>query len=79
MLPVAQAITGRVYSILLAPLTTHVVVQIDDNFLETFIPRNEAEELRIGNDVVAFPSDDGTKIRLICLIPTGNLLVPCGN
>ena len=65
MLPVAQSITGRIYSILLAPLTAHVVVQKGDNFFETFIPRNEAEKLRIGNEVIAFSSDDGTKIRLV--------------
>ena len=65
MLPSAQSITGRVYSILLAPLTAHVVVQVDDNFLGTFIPRNEAEKLRVGIEVVASTSDDGTKIRLV--------------
>jgi hypothetical protein len=63
MLGIARPITGRVYSILLAPLTAHVVVQVDDNFLETFIPRGEAEKLSVGNEVVASPGEDGTKIR----------------
>lgn len=65
MLPNAQSITGRVYSVILAPLTAHVVVQVEDNFFGTFIPRNEAEKLRVGNEVVASTSDDGTKIRLV--------------
>jgi hypothetical protein len=63
MLPIARPITGRVYSILLAPLTAHVVVQVNDNFLETFIPRSEAEKLRVGNEVLASPAAEGTKIR----------------
>ena len=48
MFLVAQSITGRLYSILLAPPTAHVVVQINDNY-----------------DVVAFLSDEGTKLRLV--------------
>ena len=65
MLTDAQSITGRIYSILLAPLTAHVVVQVDDNFLGTFISRNEAEKLSVGNEVVASTSADGAKIRLV--------------
>jgi hypothetical protein len=58
-------VTGRVYSILLAPLTAHVVVQVDDVFLETFLPRSEAETLRVGRPVIASPSESGTTIRPI--------------
>jgi hypothetical protein len=65
MLPITQTITGRVYSILLAPLTAHVVVQVEDNFVEAFIPRNEAEKLRVGREVLASSSNGGTKIRAV--------------
>ncbi len=63
MHPSAPPVTGRVYSVLLAPLTAHVVVQVEDRFLETFIPRSEAEVLRVGREVIALPSENGTTIR----------------
>lgn len=52
----AQPITGRIYSVLLAPISAHVVVQVEDEFFETFIPRSEAEKLRVGFEVVASSS-----------------------
>jgi len=63
MNPSAPTVTGRVYSVLLAPLTAHVVVQVEDRFLETFIPRSEAEMLLVGREVIAWPSENGTTIR----------------
>ncbi len=65
MIPMARTITGRVYSILLAPLTAHVVVQVEDNFVEAFIPRKEAEKLRVGREVLASSSHEGTKILAV--------------
>jgi hypothetical protein len=58
-------LTGRVYSLLLAPINAHVVVQVGDIFLETFIPRSEAEKLRVGFEVMASPSENGTTIRAL--------------
>ena len=60
-----HTITGRVYSVLLAPISAHVVVQVDDMFFETFIPRSEAETLRVGCEVVASSSERGTTVRVV--------------
>lgn len=65
MTQVEQAVTGQVYSVLLAPITAHVVVRVGDEFLETFVPRSEAEKLRVGREVVASPSEHGTSIRAV--------------
>jgi hypothetical protein len=62
---IAQPITGRVHSVLLATISAHVVVQVDDKFFETFIARSEAEKLRLGYEVVASPSGEGTSIRAL--------------
>ena len=59
----AQPVTGRIYSVLLAPISAHIVVQVEDQFFETFIPRSEAEKLRVGYEVVASPSEWGTSVR----------------
>ena len=56
---------GRVYSVLLAPVTAYVVVQVNDRFFETFLPRGEAEMLRVGREVVAAPSEHGNTLRLV--------------
>lgn len=61
----AHPITGRVYSLLLAPMSAHVVVQVDDTFFETFIPRSEAEKLRVGYEVIASSSECGTTVRVV--------------
>jgi hypothetical protein len=63
MAQVSQAVTGQVYSVLLAPITAHVVVRVGETFFETFVPRSEAEKLRIGREVIALPSEHGTTIR----------------
>jgi hypothetical protein len=62
---IAQPITGRVYSVLLAPVSAHVVVQVEDEFFETFIPRSDAVKLRVGYEVIASPSEGGTSIRVL--------------
>jgi hypothetical protein len=62
---IAHPIAGRVHSVLLATTSAHVVVQVEDKFFETFIPRSEAEKLRVGNQVVALPSGEGTSIRAV--------------
>lgn len=63
MAQVSQAVTGQVYSVLLAPVTAHVVVRVGETFFETFVPRTEAEKLRVGREVIASPSEHGTTIR----------------
>ena len=63
MSPLPLNLAGRVYSVLLAPLTAHVVVQVDDRFFGIFVPRCEAEQLRVGRQVMATPSPQGTTLR----------------
>jgi hypothetical protein len=65
MAQISQAVTGQVYSVLLAPVTAHVVVRVGEMFFETFVPRSEAEKLRVGIEVIASPSEHGTTIRLV--------------
>jgi hypothetical protein len=65
MTPIPLNLVGRVYSVLLAPVTAHVVVQVNDRFFETFLPRTEAETLRVGRTVVSTPSARGTTLRLV--------------
>ena len=65
MTAITQPITGRVYSVLLAPISAYVVVQVNDRFFETFVPRSEAERLRVGRKVIASPSECGTTIRML--------------
>ena len=43
MTPIAQTVAGRIHSVILAPVTAYVVMQVADAFLETFVPRSEAE------------------------------------
>lgn len=62
MTPIPLNLVGRVYSVLLAPITAHVVVQVNDRFFEIFLPRGEAENLRVGRDVIAAPSPSGTTL-----------------
>ena len=62
---IPQGVTGQVYSLLLAPLTAHVVVRVGDVFLETFISRSEAEKLRVGKEVIAISSEEGTMLRAV--------------
>jgi hypothetical protein len=40
-------------------------MQVADAFLETFVPRSEAENLRIGHEVIASPTENGVKFRPI--------------
>jgi len=65
MTRVPHILTGRVYSLLLAPLNAHVVVRVGDIFLETFLPRSEGEKLRVGYEVIALSSENGTTIRAL--------------
>jgi hypothetical protein len=61
MTPIAEPVSGRIYSVLLAPVTAYVVLQVADAFLEAFVPRNEAENLRVGRNVFAAITDAGVK------------------
>lgn len=61
MTEITQTVAGRIHSIILAPVTAYVVMQVADKFLETFVPRREAENLRVGHEVIASPSDAGIK------------------
>jgi len=63
MAQVPQTVTGQVYSVLLAPITAHVVVRVGDKFLETFVSRSQAEKLRVGKEVIALSSEEGTTIQ----------------
>ena len=57
MTEITQTVAGRIHSVILAPVTANVVMQVADGFLETFVPRREAENLRVGHEVIASPSD----------------------
>jgi hypothetical protein len=48
MMTILQPIAGRIHTIILAPVTAYVVLQVADRFFETFVPRGEVEDLRIG-------------------------------
>ena len=65
MAQVSQVVTGQVYSVLLAPVTAHVVVRVGETFFETFLPRSEAEKLRVGRgDRIPFRARDNHTPRL---------------
>lgn len=61
MTGITQTVAGRIHSVILAPVTAYVVMQVADTFLETFVPRREAENLRVGYEVVASLGDGGIK------------------
>jgi hypothetical protein len=61
MTGITQTVAGRIYSVVLAPVTAYVVMQVADVFLEAFVPRREAETLRVGHEVIASPTRDGVK------------------
>jgi hypothetical protein len=63
MIPVAQTASGRIHSVILAPVTAYVVMQVADAFLEAYVPSSEAEKLRIGHEVIASPTEEGGKFR----------------
>ena len=61
MTAITHTTAGRIYTVILAPITAYVVMQVADAFVEAFVPRREAESLRIGWEVIAAPSDEGVK------------------
>jgi len=65
MAPIVEAIAGRIHTIILAPVTAYVVLQVADCFFETFVPRGEVQDLRVGRDVMASASEQGVQIRPI--------------
>jgi len=65
MTPILEPIAGRIHTIILAPVTAYVVLQAADCFFETFVPRGEAEHLRVGRDVMASPTAQGVQFRPI--------------
>ena len=65
MTPIIEPIAGRIHTIILAPVTAYVVLQAADRFFETFVPRREAEDLRVGRDVIASPTEGGVQFRPI--------------
>ena len=44
MTEITQTVAGRIHTVILAPVTAYVVMQVADKFLETFVPRREAEK-----------------------------------
>ena len=64
MTEITQTVAGRIHSVILAPVTAYVLMQVADTFLETFVPRREAENLRVGHDVIASPTRVSTSILL---------------
>jgi hypothetical protein len=69
MTGITHTVAGRIYSVILAPVTAYVVMQVADVFLEAFVPRREAESLRVGHEVIASPTQDGVKFRPIDFRP----------
>ena len=65
MTPILESIAGRIHTIILAPVTAYVVLQVADHFFETFVPRGEAQDLRVGRDVMASPTEQGIQFRPI--------------
>ena len=61
MTGITQTVAGRIHSVILAPVTAYVVMQVADAFLETFVPRGDAESLRVGREVIAAPTEEGVK------------------
>ena len=65
MTPILEPTAGRIHTIILAPVTAYVVLQVADRFFETFVPRGQAEGLRVGRVVMASPTEQGVQLRPI--------------